>query len=103
LAICEKWKVYRELGTLRQNGEMATECLESGDLASLLKLDPAPAGCPLTVELESVTVNDKKEIQKSELLAMTYPGDALDDLESLFVPAVEEVEPVTPRKSADDY
>ena len=115
---CEKWKVYRELGTLRDK-EWATECVKEGNLPGLLKLDPAPEGgdvilsvaecpvggadCPITVKLEAVTVNDKQEVQKADLIEMTYPGEAVGDLETLFVPAVEEVEPVKPRKRADDY
>ena len=117
---CERWKVYRELGTLRQKGDRAKECLESGDLPGLLKLEPSPTGgdlvlsvgecpvgggdCPITVKLESVTINAKKEVEKKELLEMTYPGEAIADLEALFVPVVEVVEPAKPTKKAiDDY
>ena len=123
-ASCQRWKVYRELGTLREKrAGHAKECLERGDLPGLLKLEPSPTGgdlvvsvgecpvgggdCPVTVKLEAVTVNDKKEISKSELLEMTYPGEALEDLETLFVPVVEAVkanDPVKPRKRAkEDY
>ena len=117
---CEKWKVYRALGTLQEKRDgQAKECITSGDLPGLLKFEPAleggdlilsvaecPSGgdCPLTVKLESVTINAKKEVEKKELLEMTYPGEALEDLEALFVPVVEVVEPAKPTKKAiDDY
>ena len=62
------------------------------------------ANCPITVKLESVSINAKKEIEKKELLERTYPGEAVAELEALFVPVVEAVEEVKPRKKAkDDY
>lgn len=118
---CERWKVYRLLGTLQEKrGGLAKECVEGGDLPGLLNFVPASAdgdlwlsvaecpvggaSCPLTVKLESVTVNAKKEVEKKELLEMTYPGEAIADLEALFVPVVEVVEPAKPtKKPIDDY
>ena len=115
---CEKWKVYRELGTLQEKGGRAQQCVEAGDLPRLLEHKPGSdegdlilsvaecpvggANCPITVKLESVTVNAKKEAEKKELLERTYPGEAVADLEELFVPTVEAVEEVKPRKRADD-
>ena len=99
---CQKWKAYRELGTLQEKDGRALKCLANGDLPGLLRHQSSPLGgdrllsiaecpvggakCPITVKLEAIGYTTKKEIERKELLEMTYPGAAVADLESLFVP-----------------
>ena len=103
---CNDWKEDRELGTLRKKQGDVAELLTQGDLDQLKKHDPAPQGgdllvtaavCPrckdqstITVKLEEVTKNQKGEIEKKELVHLTYPGDSLAEFVSLF-----------PRKTSD--
>ncbi len=99
---CDSWKVQKQLGTLHGKGESVDVYLSNGEIERLQAHDPAPSGgdlvlsaavcprcqteSPIAVKLESLTKNAKGEIEKKELLHVTYPGEALPELEALFVP-----------------
>lgn len=97
---CNEWKEERQLGTLQGKGSDVAVFLTNGDIEQLHDHYPAPAGgslvlkaaicpncrtdSPIAVKLEEVTKNAKGEEEKKELIHLTYPGEALPELEALF-------------------
>jgi len=97
---CNSWKDNRELGTLQKKGVDIAAFVKNGEIERLQEQSPAKAGgdlvlsaavCPnckgqssIVLKLEEVTKNAKGEEEKKEQLLLTYPGEALAELEALF-------------------
>jgi hypothetical protein len=96
---CDTWKEERRLGRLQGETDKVVTLLKEGDVQGLGKQKPAADGplllsaavCPnckdqasIAVKLQKVTRNDKGEESKSELVHLSYPGEALAAFEALF-------------------
>jgi hypothetical protein len=100
---CDTWKEDRRLGMLTGNCDEAIGLLKEGKVGDLARHKPASTGgsmvlgaavCPrcgdrssIAVKLEEVTVNDKGEVKKTELVHLSYPGEALAEFQALFAAA----------------
>jgi hypothetical protein len=100
-SVCNSWKKERKLGQLDPKEGDVAALLREGEIERLKDHDPSPtagelvlnatvcpncnADVPITVKLVSVTRNAKKEEERKELVHLTYPGEALADLEAVFV------------------
>lgn len=97
---CENWKEWQPLGCLTPDPHAAKAALSSGDLGALARLSPTAfaghymvtaAVCPrcgeqspADLKLEEVTVNEKNEPVRKNLLLVTYPGEALPLIRKMF-------------------
>src|SRR5262249_5010307 len=102
-SLCQTWKPKRVFGTLGLAPEEAVTIFTSGEIIPPANLDfqsgqgrirltatPCPhcgIEAPVDVKLEHLTRNAKDEEQARELAHVTYSGQALPILESLFRPA----------------
>jgi hypothetical protein len=100
---CHNWKDKRSLGTLTMAPETATHIFTSGEIVRLADQDFPPgegkiqltawvckscgAEAPVDVKLDQVSTNSKDEEETKQIAYVTYPGQALPVLESLFPPA----------------
>jgi hypothetical protein len=95
---CRSWKEERRLGDLKTNKTSAVEAVTRGEIVRLAvpetgsdQLRFTVAVCPtcggeadIDVTLAEVTYNEKNEESVTSLTNVTYPGEALRILESLF-------------------
>ncbi len=107
---CNSWKPERAIGTFNHAADHCTRALSEGTLTRLT--EPPAAGSPIEtlllaaavcphcqsqapvdVKLQRVSVNSKGERNVAQLAQVTYPGEALTALETLFQTASE-----TPRE-----
>ncbi len=102
---CSRWKEKRTLGTLRMDPDYAKRIFTDGEVVRLADEDYPPGlgeinfivwSCPtcgpespVEVKLDHVVKTAKDEEKTTELVHLTYPGQALPVLESLFAPARE--------------
>jgi hypothetical protein len=102
--VCHTWKAKRPLGTLDMAPETAASIFTAGEIVRLADDDfikgegqiqaaawvcpTCEAEAPVDVKLDRVTKNAKDEEETKQLVYLTYPGEALPVLESLF--AVDE-------------
>jgi hypothetical protein len=106
-AECSTWKSKQALGTLALAPDQALRIFSAGEIVRLADQEPAAgeihltiwscpncaAEAPVDVKLEQVTKNAKNEEETRPLTFLTYPGQVLPVLESLFAPeATEEAE-----------
>lgn len=97
---CNCWKQQRVLGELVMSKEELVRIVREGEIVRLTDAS-RPSGraclrlsgsvCPkcgaggtLDVKVERVQINDKNEEETSELLHVTYPGQALPVFEAIF-------------------
>jgi hypothetical protein len=103
-AQCSNWKTKRVLGKLDMNPDTAVRIFTTGEVVRLADYDFRPgagqirlsvwecktcgAEAPVEVKLDRVTKNAKGEDEETQLAYLTFPGQALPILDSLFAPQI---------------
>jgi hypothetical protein len=103
---CESWKDEQVLGNTATNASGVGAAVQEGDLAkvsdSLTVSSDQTAkvsafvcpNCgtaePIEVKVTKISVNKKGEKSESQVAMVTYPGESLSELQSLFRPATTE-------------
>jgi hypothetical protein len=97
---CDNWKTEESFGRLAGEQPSITEALETGQLSALEAGVPTPTGLTLSIHacaqcgaestidvgLTLTEINKKGESSTTQLLLVTYPGEAIETFRSIFTP-----------------